>query len=214
MTGFIVLEGGEGAGKSTQARLLTPWLTEVTGIACHQTVDPGGTDLGWQMRKLIMEDTFANITPVEHMTLFGVAKMALAHEHIAAARKAGEWLISDRFQFGSPVYQGYVNKEDTEWEYFVRYYTEKLIGNAWPDLTLVLDVPPEIGLNRKQRSGEKLNLFDEKSIRFHRKVRKGYLHYAKLYANRGTVVINANRPLEKVTTDIQRAISSHFALAA
>ena len=107
-----------------------------------------------------------------------------------------------------------MNKEDTEWEYFVRYYTEKLIGTAWPDLTLVLDVPPEIGLSRKEKSGEKLNLFDEKSIAFHHKVREGYLHYANLYAKRGLVVIDATQPLEMVTTNLQRVIASHFALSA
>lgn len=214
MTGFIVLEGGEGGGKSTQTPILAEWLATFTGVECRTTRDPGDTDLGQQMRNLIMdEQALPNLRPIEQLTLFGVAKMALARERVIPARNDGVWLISDRFQFGSPIYQGF-RSDNSEFEWLVRHYTENLLNDYWPDLTLVLDVPPEIGLSRKEKSGEKLNFFDRESLAFHKKIRSGYLYYAKLYANRGTVVIDATQPLEAVTADLKRAISSHFALAA
>jgi dTMP kinase len=165
---FIVFEGCEGSGKSTQLSRLSEWL-DTQGVKVYCTREPGGTELGKQIRKFIL-DSDHKIAPMTELLLY----LADRSEHIATLKKSldlGYWVLCDRFSWSTLAYQGYGRGQSVP---AISYLNNVACQVLTPDWTVLLDIDPVIGLARKHRQGE-MNKFEKENIEFHRRVREGYL---------------------------------------
>ena len=201
---FITLEGPEGAGKSLQATRLVDSL-HAAGDRARLTREPGGTRLGEQVRAIVLSDGpgDATIDPVTEALLFNAARAQLVVEVIRPALEAGEIVVCDRFADSTLAYQGYgagVGLTD------LRAIADVATMGVVPDLTILLDIAPEIGLARK--TADSRNRFEAAFDRaFHRRVRAGFLELARTEPDRWTVVDAARDP-ESVFGDIRDAVAS------
>lgn len=203
---FIVLEGGDGAGKSSQARALAT-LLKSKKIKTVLTREVGGSPGAEAIRDLWLHggDTYQWDQFTELMLI-----MAARRDHLAKtvwpALKKGQWVISDRFLDSTLVYQGAGQGLGTK----VIMQAYQLIASAFqPDLVIVLDVPPQASAKRmKERS---LDRFERNNAAFHQKIRQGFLRLAKKYP-RNHHVIDASQPLEQVTQDLLQAVTKRFKL--
>ena len=168
---FIVFEGGEGSGKSTQARALYRRLCR-QGVASLLTRDPGGTELGKKAERWLKRSQ--DVPPQTELLLFTAARSLLTADVIRPALEAGTTVISDRYAPSSVAYQGYGRGINLS---TVAEANRLATGGLHPDLVILLDVPPEKGLGRKSRGA--WDRFHEENLAFHRKVRQGYLEMAR-----------------------------------
>jgi dTMP kinase len=168
---FIVFEGGEGSGKSTQARALHRRL-ERNGVPAVLTFEPGGTELGNQVRNLIKNKKKIAILPGTELFLFAASRIQLIKEIIKPALEEGKIVICDRFSFSTLAYQGYGRQLSLS---MVRQVNEQALQGIRPDLVILLDLPPELGFVRRKKHHDR---FESMDLDFHRRVRKGYLEMA------------------------------------
>jgi len=182
---FITLEGGEGSGKSTQARALAAAL-EKRGYAVCLTREPGGTELGRAIQSMLEADQAP--TPPAELLLFVADRVQHVHEVIAPALAAGKIVVCDRFADSTLAYQGFGRGLDAS---LIRRLNDEATGELKPGLTVLLDLPPEAGLGRE---GTQLDVTGRESLEFHGRVREGFLALAKEEAER-LVVIDATLPL-------------------
>ena len=168
---FITFEGGEGCGKSTQARLLLKKL-EQQGIPTILTHEPGGTPLGNEIRMLLKRKQSSSISPQAELFLFAASRVQLVAELVRPALQEGKVVICDRFTYSTIVYQGYGRGLDLA---TVGVVNTMATGNLKPDLTILLDMPSEQGLERRRSSKDRFELED---LSFHHRVREGYLKMA------------------------------------
>ena len=196
---FISLEGLDGAGKTTHLAFIRQWL-ETQGIPYRMTREPGGTPLGETLRGLLLNESMHADT--ELLLMF-----AARREHVAAviepALAAGEWVVSDRFADASFAYQGGGRGLSLARIQAVADFT--LEGFA-PDLTLLLDVPLAISQARLQENRQ-LDRFEREAAQFHERVRAVYLDRAHREPQR-IRVLDANRPLADIQTDIARILEA------
>ena len=171
MSLFITFEGGEGCGKSTQARLLLKKL-EQQGIPTILTHEPGGTALGNEIRMLLKRKQGSSISPQAELFLFAASRVQLVAELVSPALQEGKVVICDRFTYSTIVYQGYGRGLDLA---TVGMVNTMATGNLRPDLTILLDMPSEQGLERRRSSKDRFELED---LSFHHRVREGYLKMA------------------------------------
>ncbi|HEY4265521.1 MAG TPA: dTMP kinase [Micropepsaceae bacterium] len=171
---FISLEGGEGAGKSTQAKLLRSAL-EARGHSVLLTREPGGSPGAEEIRKLLVEGEPERWTPLGETLLFLAARADHVTRAIAPALASGAWVISDRFADSTVVYQGIARGLGMA---RVRALQMAALGDFMPDLTLVLDVNPQDGLARAGARGAAENRFERFDDAFHRRLRDGFLAIA------------------------------------
>jgi dTMP kinase len=194
---FISLDGLDGAGKSTQCRLLAAWLRELGWgvIECH---DPGGTALGAELRALLLSYSGA-MAPSCEALLFMASRAQLIAEVIRPALEAGQIVVSDRFLLANVVYQGYASGLDPErlWE-MGRFAA----GGLVPDLTLVLDLPLEVSLARRKASADRM---ESRGVDYHTRVRDGFLAEARRQPDH-VRVIDASASLEDVQERIRREV--------
>lgn len=167
---FIVLEGVDGSGKTTQAQLLTAWLQE-QGIPVVLTREPGGSVLGERLRTLILDHTLP-CTPRAELLLFMAARAQHMAEVISPALAAGTVVICDRFALSTLVYQGFVRGLPLD---EIRAANEVATGGIHPDLTVLIDVPYEVVY---ARIGERQDRFEGEGGQLLRKVIEGYRHLA------------------------------------
>lgn len=167
---FIVFEGVDGAGKSTQARALLRRLRR-RGYPAILTHEPGGTPLGESLRQLLK--TRRGITPESELFLFAAARVQLVKEVIRPGLQNGTTVICDRFSASTVAYQGYGRGLDLE---LVGRTNSSATGGLAPALTILLDLPPSVGIAR--RSGHQGDNFDTAPVEFQEKVREGYLSQA------------------------------------
>ena len=173
MGAFIVLEGGEGCGKSTQARLLYRRLLE-EDYPSLLLYEPGGTSLGEQVRRLLMaQHGKVTISPMAELLLFSAARSELVQQVIYPALAEGQVVVCDRYTPSTIAYQGYGRGMPLE---TIDQVNRLSTGGMEPDLVVLLDMKPEEGLHRK--SEEERQRFEEESLEFHRIVRRGYLEQA------------------------------------
>ena len=206
---FISFEGGEGAGKSTQAEILRQRL-----IALQQPAivvrEPGTTPLGEQVRDII-KSTNQNV-PAADALLFMAARAQLMHDIIIPNLKSGTTVIGDRFSDSTVAYQGYGGNLNLD---RLRHANELATDGVTPDLTIFLNVNPETGLQRRSKAdlqdGETRRRFEELPIRFHRNVRRGYQELAKHEPNRWTEV-DASQNIDSVAQNVWQQVSQFFEL--
>lgn len=181
MSLFITFEGGEGCGKSTQARLLLKKL-EQQGIPTILTHEPGGTALGNEIRILLKRKQGSSISPQAELFLFAASRVQLVAELVRPALQEGKVVICDRFTYSTIVYQGYGRGLDLA---TVSMVNTMATGNLNPDLTILLDMPSEQGLERRRRSKDRFELED---LSFHHRVREGYLKMATAEPDRWLLI--------------------------
>lgn len=173
---FITFEGTEGCGKSTQIAALAKCLQQV-GKQVFQTREPGGTPLGEAIRELLQHDSAGEgISPETELLLFTASRAQLTRERIQPALAEGKIVLCDRFMDSTTVYQGVARKIDSETVARINHFA---IGHTRPDLTILIDIDPEIGMKRvRARSNGRLDRMEREAIEFFKAVREGYLRLA------------------------------------
>jgi len=200
---FITFEGIEGSGKSTQIGLLIPVL-ESKGYECLATREPGATKIGEKIRAILLDANHTAILPITELLLYEADRAQHVQEVIEPALAAHRVVVSDRFFDATTVYQGYARGFDLE---LIRRMHHTVLGQLQPDLTIILDLPVELGLKRawqrirNQDAGPREDRFEKEALAFHEKVRKGYLTLANLEPERFRV-IDASRDPQPVHDDI------------
>ncbi len=181
---FITFEGGEGSGKSTQAASLNRKLQKLA-IPAILTREPGGTPLSEWIRNLL-KWTNAYISPETELLMFNASRAQLLDEVIKPALETGKVVICDRYTDSTTTYQGYGRGLNLE---MVRMINDTTINGLKPDLTILMDIPPEEGFNRINRIlGREKDRFEQEAITFHRRIREGYLSLAAGEPERWLVV--------------------------
>ena len=175
MTGcFVVLEGGEGAGKSTQAALLARWLRD-RGVPCTLAREPGSTAVGEAIREVVLGRTDLEMPAESELLLILAARAAFVREVVRPALARGDVVVADRFDLSTLAYQGYGRGLDLA---RVRAAMEVATGGLRPDLYLVLDVPVEEGAARRRAAGGGADRIERAGADFLHAVRDGYLELA------------------------------------
>jgi dTMP kinase len=194
---FIVLEGGEGAGKSTVQRALADRLRDREIVV---TREPGGTPLGERVREILLAQHAAGDALAE-LLLFEAARAQLVATVIRPALDRGAIVLCDRFAASSVAYQGYGRGLGRD---VVERANAIATGGLAPDLTLLLDLPVEAGLARRSREGA-ANHFDAETVAFHERVRAGFLELTRETPERWRI-IDASRPVDDVAAACWSAI--------
>ncbi len=197
---FITLEGPEGSGKTAQVPPLAEFLRQ-QGYPVLTTREPGGTDIGNQVRAVLMSMENKAMHPRTETLLFSAARAQLVEQVIRPHLAAGGIVLSDRYADFTLAYQGYGHGFDRD---MLRGLLNFATGGLWPSLTLLLDIPVEDGLRRKRKAHE-WNRMDDYDLAFHQRVRAGYLELAAA-APRSWLVIDATKPLEVVQSALREAI--------
>jgi len=217
---FIVFEGGEGSGKSTQMRLVVQYLKE-KGLPLVITKEPGGTEIGEKIRDILLNPANTKLSHRAELLLYEADRAQHIDEVVLPGLKSGKVIVSDRFADSSTVYQGMCRG-------FGRAWVEKLNGFAakglLPDLVFLLDLSEEVGRKRilsrikddvwlkgvsRKVKISRLDRLDNEKKAFHRKVRLGFLRLAKSHPKR-FVVIDAAQDLEQVSTAIFAALDQRL----
>lgn len=208
---FITFEGGEGSGKSTQIKLLGEFL-KTCGIDVLLTKEPGGTPLGQDLRRLLVEGDAEKLDAKAEALLFFADRRVHMASKVWPALDAGKWVLSDRFADSTMAYQYYaqnkrLSKEDIEMLY------EFSVGNFVPDLTLILDINPKVGLARSFKKAEAMAVKEtrneNRALEFHENLRKGYLEIARQNKER-CVVFNADKSVEDLQKEIAAVVQERF----
>jgi dTMP kinase len=172
---FITFEGPDGSGKSTQARMLAERLRG-EGRPVLETVEPGGTPIGQQIRRILLDPTNKELTPVAELLLMFAARAQNVEQWILPALHQGQIVISDRFTDSSIAYQG--SGRGLGWEAVLEVDRIACHGLI-PDISLCIDIDPETGLARAQARGGTETRLEEQDIEFHHKVREAYHELAR-----------------------------------
>jgi dTMP kinase len=202
---FIVFEGPEGAGKTTQAKLLYRYLRN-KGYDVVLTREPGGTKLAEAVRKIILSPKM-KIYPMTELLLYEAARAQHIEEVIKPNLQKNKIVISDRFADASVVYQGYARGLGVE---FVEKLNKLVVCNVVPDITFLLDISPKEGLQRiKFNRKTSFDRLEKESLKFHIKIREGYLNIAKKRKN--FYIINVeNKTFQEVHTIIVDILNKKF----
>lgn len=204
---FITLEGMEGAGKTTALGMLSAWL-EQRGHNPFVTREPGGSRLGRRLRSMLLDSRQERISAIAETYLFFADRAQHLFEAVQPALEAGQIVLCDRYIDSTMAYQGYGRGMDPEMLWQAGQLAQ---DGLLPDLTIVLDLPVQVGLqragSRNHEAGTVISegRFDAESRDFHERVRKGYLDLAAKYPQRITV-INANRNIDQVIADCIAAL--------
>jgi len=201
MACFIVFEGGDGSGKSTQARSLLRRMHR-RGVKALRTHEPGGTPLGQYLRRLLKSGDA--MTPMSELMLFEAARAQLVDTVIKPFLDQGGVVIADRFTSSTMAYQGYGRGLDRE---LIERLNREAAGGLEPDLTVLLDLPVETALARKGKGKGNRDNFDGAPVDFHRKIRRGYTALAAADPG-GWLVLDGQRPPEDLGREIWVKVQS------
>lgn len=200
---FITFEGGEGSGKSTQAKLLYQHLL-AQGLKVSLTREPGGTELAEKLRALLLT-TPGVADPLTEMLMISAARRDHVEQFIKPKLQAGEIVISDRFFDSSCVYQGYVKNLDIQ---TISTINQLAIGGFQPHHTFLMDIEPQQALQRIKKDGREANYYDQQSLAFHRKIRDGFLQLA--HQNKSRIhVIKAEGNIEEIAAKVVAIFNSY-----
>lgn len=194
---FLSLDGIDGTGKSTQLRLLVEWLRG-RGLDVVSCVDPGGTPLGQELRQILLSGRHELASAAEAL-LFMASRAQLVAEVIRPALAAGQVVVSDRFLLANVVYQGYGGRLDVG----LLWQTGRLSTDGLePDLTLLLDLPLDMALERRGRPADRI---ESKPREYHERVREGFLCEAR--RRTGIVVIDARGGIDEVQARLREEVA-------
>jgi len=204
---FITLEGGEGAGKSTQTKRLAEFLRR-HGYEVIQTREVGGPPSAEEIRELWLSKGEDYWDPLTEVVLISAARREHLTKTIWPALDRGAWVVSDRFVDSTRAYQGIGLGVGLE---MIDKFYNLIAPKFEPDLTLLLDMPVEGGLERMVNRGGQDDRYEQKDVNFHETLRAAYLTLAKKYASR-MIVINGNQNPEAVQKEIGQAVSKRFGM--
>ncbi len=206
---FITLEGGEGAGKSTQIKSLADYLRSL-GHEVIVTREPGGSPVAEQLREVILSGAAASLGAAAEAVLFSAARIDHIAQTIAPALARGAYVISDRFADSTRAYQGTQGKVDPT---LIDALEKVAVGRFRPDLTLILDLPAETGLARatRRRADAKADRFEAEDVSFHQGLRKAFLDIAAREPQRCAVIDAAQSP-EDVAKAIRDVVAARLHL--
>ena len=199
---FITFEGIEGCGKTTQVRRFVKRLKRL-GISLITTLEPGGTRIGRDIRKILLDPRNKNLSPFAELILYVADRAQHVEEIIKPALDEGKWVVCDRFLDATVVYQGIARGQDME---LIRILNEKATQGIRPDITYLLDCPVDMGLGRALKRNEAeskkgQDRFEREALDFHKAVREGYLALARENQDR-FVVVDATLPKDEVEGEI------------
>jgi len=198
---FITLEGPEGSGKTSHIKPLTEWLSG-QGYKVFATREPGGTNIGEQIRSVIHDLKNTEMHPRTETLLYQAARAQIVEQVIRPKLAEGTIVLSDRYYDSTIAYQGHGHRQNLdEVRALVRYAT----GGLNPDLTILLDIEVEAGLKRKTQNASEWNRLDAYDVAFHRRVRAGYLEMVKEEPKRW-VVVDASREWKFVQEELRSVI--------
>jgi len=201
---FLVLEGAEGAGKSTQARLLEDWLRE-RGVPRQVAREPGGTPVGEAIRGVLLDAVDLEVPAETELLLMLAARAAFVRQVVEPALARGEVLVADRFELSSFAYQGGGRGLDlTE----IRRLNDFATGGLRPDLTLVLDLPVSAGRERQRAAGKTRDRIEEEGSRFLDRVRNAYRALAE--EDPRVLLVDAAPPPEVVQEVLRGLLEARF----
>lgn len=207
---FITLEGGEGAGKSTQIKMLKSALEDL-GKEVLLTREPGGSKGGELIRPLLVSGE-ADWDAVSETLLFSAARRDHLTHKIWPAIKEGKIVLCDRFADSTLAYQGYGRGNNSKIQEIVKTLYKIVAGDFEPDLTLILDIDPKIGLKRScDRAGNTEKRFENMDFSFHENLRQGFLKIAEENPNR-CFIINADRTQEEVHEEIVKLVKEKLCM--
>ena len=202
---FISFEGGEGSGKSTQINLISRSLNN-ENFPFVVTREPGGTLVGEEIRKILVSGNIEKMDSISELLCFTASRRQHLQEIISPALNAGKIVICDRFIDSTLVYQGLVG--GIEEKKIISLHNE-FCYKLYPDLTILLDIDPKIGLKRKKFSNINEDRFENQKIEFHNQVRNGYLKLFNSYPSR-YIKIDANLDKLKIFDLIKNRIFNFF----
>ena len=208
---FITLEGIEGSGKTTQIQAIARWL-EAAGYECLTTREPGGTDIGGQIRRVLLRPENDDLAPGAELLLYMADRVQHLETVIRPALAAGKVVVCDRYFDATLVYQGYARGLDKA---MIRQLHQLACNGLTPDLTFLLDLAPEAGLARawqriqSDRTHAQESRFEQEQLAFHRRVRDGYLDLARREPER-FAVIAAAAAAPAVQARIEAVLASRF----
>lgn len=204
---FITFEGGEGSGKSTQAARLAGKLKSL-GLQVVVSREPGGSAGAEAIRHVLLSGAAKPLGPHAEAILFAAARADHLRQTIAPALERGQWVISDRFADSTRVYQGVLGNVDAR---LIARLEKLTVGELIPDLTIVLDVTPEIGLKRaaERRGNAAVDRFEAEAFEFHKKLREAYQELAEREPQR-CVVISAAADPATVAEFVWSAVSTRL----
>ncbi len=199
---FISLEGGEGAGKSTQHRRIVEWLTS-QGRTVVEAREPGGTPVSEQIRQVLLDTRNAGLNATAELLLMFAARSQLVQEVILPALTDGNVIVCDRFADASYAYQGGGRQLGAE---TVAKVEQLVLKDLQPDLTLLFDMPVELGMTRVAGRGE-ADRFEVESLKFFERVRKAYLQRAAANPQRFRI-IDASQDQEQVWNQVEAILKA------
>ena len=201
---FITIEGGEGVGKSTNADLIQSML-ESRGCEVLVTREPGGTALGEALRSILLSSGIESPVAMAELLIIFAARAQHLTTVIEPALAAGKWVLCDRFTDATYAYQGWGRDIDKD---AIASLEQLVQGSRRPDLTILLDMDPSLGLARAEERAE-LDRFEQEELAFFKRVREGYLSRAKEEPARW-LIIDASKTLDEVTRVIKQTLNDWF----
>jgi dTMP kinase len=204
---FITIEGVEGAGKSTVIQFVQNFL-QSAGIEAYFTREPGGTPLAETLRNLLLDpDTNEVIEPTTELLLMFAGREQHIKCRILPHLQAGQWVVSDRYIDASYAYQGGGRGMDVR---LISYLDKYIVGHVYPNLTLLLDISPELGFERAARRAMDKDRIEKEQIDFFKRVREVYLQRAEHDPGR-IKIIDASRSLPEVEQQIAKVLNALLA---
>jgi len=204
---FITVEGIEGVGKSTNLSYIRHFLTQ-QGVDIVATREPGGTPVAEAIRDLLLDTRHTDMVSDTELLLMFAARAQHIQELIKPALARGQWVVSDRFTDATYAYQGGGRGVSLD---RIAELEQWVQGNLRPDLTLILDATPEIGLARVANRGHDTDRFEQEKVDFFHKVREVYLHQAARAPER-YAIIDASQPLEAVKAQLTDTLQAFMSI--
>ncbi|KAF7786327.1 dTMP kinase [Pseudoalteromonas rubra] len=203
---MLVCDGSNGAGKTTVIQGIADYL-EQQGFEVVLTREPGGTPIGEKVRSVILDPSTPEMSSMTELMLFGAARAQHVEEKIRPALEAGKVVISDRFDAATFSFQHYARGIDLE---TIKTINELALGGFKPDMNLILDLDPELGLQRVNQRGEGLDRLEDEKMEFLHRAREGYLAQAKAEPARFSV-IDASEDKQSVLSACLKVVDSVIA---
>lgn len=208
---FITLEGIEGSGKTTQTATIKKYL-ETAGYNVLLTREPGATNIGQRIRSILLDPESHSMAPLCELLLYGADRAQHLSQVVMPALNSGKVVVCDRFADATRVYQGWARGLDMT---LINTIHDMVVGSLVPDLTILFDLDPEIGLSRTfkalengQRQDQE-SRFEQEALAFHTAVRSGYLDLAQKEKQR-FLVVDASRNPDEVFMEIKHGIATRL----